>query len=174
MDVNVAVLDVLEVLGPSMSQDIRTVSQLDRELPMVKGDPGQLHQVIMNLCLNAADAMPDGGRLSLSTSSQHLDQEFSEGPIRLLPGRYVNLTVTDTGAGMDQELRSKIFEPFFTTKAASRGTGLGLSIALGIVKEHGGEIRVSSQPGQGSSFCVYLPVWDPPNGNGPVQTEPPP
>src|SRR5687767_11516556 len=120
------------------------------------GDSGELHQVILNLIVNACDAMPSGGTLSLSLGGFDADQEIAVEGGRLPPGRYVLLRVSDTGKGMDEEIRRRIFEPFFTTKGPGEGTGLGLSTVHAIVRRTKGGVAVESQPGQGSTFRVYL------------------
>ena len=124
----------------------------------MSGDATQLHQVLMNLCVNARDAMPEGGTLTLKLENQEFDESFARMTPGAQPGRYVCLSVTDTGQGIAPEHLDKIFDPFFTTKELGKGTGLGLSTVLGIVQSHGGFIQVHSQPGRGTEFRAYLPA----------------
>jgi two-component system, cell cycle sensor histidine kinase and response regulator CckA len=138
---------------------IRLVAPED--IHLVKGDPTQLHQVLMNLFVNARDAMPSGGSLTLELSNVTLDQKQTPMQPKPLCGSFVRLTVTDTGIGIPPHLMEKIYEPFFTTKAPDKGTGLGLSTVLGIVKTHHGFLEVSSEPGKGTTFHVYLPAYVP-------------
>ena len=161
VNLNAVVLETLKLLEPVLPRDVRIVSELQEDLPSINGDHRRLQQVIMNLCLNAADAMPGGGSLGLSTGTAGLAQELSQCDPSLQPGRYVRFCVTDTGSGIDSPLRPRIFEPFFTTKPEGKGTGLGLFVAHSIVKEHGGGVQVSSTLGHGSSFTVFLPVCNP-------------
>jgi len=153
-------LDLNEVIGNQakmvrrlIGEDIQLTTPFDPQLNKVEVDPGQIEQVVLNLIVNARDAMPRGGRLTVSTRNLYL--EHSRGSVP--PGSYVLLSVTDTGEGMDRDTRERIFEPFFTTKDTGKGTGLGLSTVYGIVAQSGGHITVRSAPGQGSTFDVYLP-----------------
>jgi PAS domain S-box-containing protein len=142
----------------SFPKNLEILVKYDPKLPNVLGDPTQLHQVLMNLCVNARDAMPQGGTLMLAAQSASLDAAQASSIPEAKPGNYLLLRVSDTGTGMPPEIQDRIFEPFFTTKAQDKGTGLGLSTVMGIVKGHGGFLKVYSQPGQGSTFNIYLPI----------------
>jgi two-component system cell cycle sensor histidine kinase/response regulator CckA len=155
---NQCVVDVTTLLEKTIGEHIEIRTQLAADLPSVNADPAQLEQVLLNLCINARDAMPGGGRLVIETSNAEFDADYSRHYPYVQPGRYVQLAVSDTGTGMDAATRDRIFEPFFTTKEMGRGTGLGLATVYGIVKQHGGFIHVDSEPGQGSAFRVYLPA----------------
>jgi len=157
LDLNSVASGIEKMLRRILGEDIHLEQKLSSDLGMVKADPGQVEQVIMNLAVNARDAMPAGGRLILETANMEIGAEIaSSGPV-VEPGPYVLLSVTDDGDGMDESTKARIFEPFFTTKPKGKGTGLGLSMVYGIIKQSGGDVRVISQPGRGTRFEVYLP-----------------
>ncbi len=157
---NELVTDIGRMLRRLMGDDIEVVTILHPETGQILADAGQINQVLMNLAVNARDAMPAGGRLLIETSNADIEERYAEAHMEVQPGSYVGLGVSDTGAGMDAETRSHIFEPFFTTKPLGQGTGLGLSTVYGIVKQNGGWIWVYSEPGRGTTFKIYLPRVD--------------
>jgi PAS domain S-box-containing protein len=160
LDLNTVVADLLKLVSKVVGEHIEIRTILAKSLPTIRADVGQIEQVVMNLVLNARDAMPGGGRLQVETGLADLDAEN----VRLHPymkvGLYVVLAVSDTGIGMDQETQERVFEPFFTTKGSEKGTGLGLAMVYGIVKQHNGFIHLYSEPGKGTTFKIYLPPVD--------------
>ena len=160
IDLNGIVNGLEQLLHRLMGEDIRIQAKLAADIGTIKADASQIEQVLMNLVVNARDAMPQGGRLVIETSNAELDQAYASEHVSVKPGRYVLLTVSDSGVGMSSETVAHIFEPFFTTKGGSRGTGLGLATSYGIVKQSGGYIWVYSEPDHGTTFKVYLPRVD--------------
>lgn len=157
---NEVVLGIEPLLRRTIGEDVTLGLVLDPDLPVAEIDPHQMEQVLMNLVVNARDAMPEGGRLTIETTTLVPDAAFLKAYPKARSGRYVVLTVTDTGCGMDQDTVPRVFEPFFTTRGVGEGTGLGLSIVLGIVEQSGGFVSADSEPGQGSAFRVHLPAGE--------------
>jgi PAS domain S-box-containing protein len=158
LDLNQVVADTEQMLRRLIGEDIAIEMRLDPEIGRVKVDPGQLSQVIVNLAVNARDAMPEGGRLTLETGNAFLNSAYTRENPGVAPGAYARLTIRDTGTGMGPEVLDHIFEPFFTTKGPGKGTGLGLPMVYGTIKQSGGHIEVETAPGRGTTFHIYLPL----------------
>jgi two-component system cell cycle sensor histidine kinase/response regulator CckA len=157
LDLNVVLADVAKMLDRLIGKSIELKVEQGQFLWRVKADPGQMEQVILNLAVNARDAMPQGGKLVIETCNVEIDEAYARSHESVSPGRYVRLTVGDTGIGMDTQTQARMFEPFFTTKEPGKGTGLGLATVYGVVKQTGGWIWVASEPGEGTTFEIYLP-----------------
>jgi two-component system, cell cycle sensor histidine kinase and response regulator CckA len=157
LDINVVVAECTKMLGRVLGKDIRVETRPAQKIGMLKADPGQIEQILLNLAINAADAMPEGGQFAITTRNTELDESYVSSHIGAHCGSYVTLEVSDTGRGMDPETQMHIFEPFFTTKEEGKGTGLGLATVYGLVKQNNGYIWVESKLGQGTTFTIHLP-----------------
>jgi two-component system, cell cycle sensor histidine kinase and response regulator CckA len=160
INLNERVAELLPMLKRLFETTIDIKIEAERDLWPVRADPGQIEQVLLNLAINARDAMPDGGTLTFATENSVLASDQQHGLYTTNPGKYVLLRVIDTGVGMDEDTQRKIFEPFFTTKEIGKGTGLGLATAYGIVKQSGGYIKLRTAPGEGTEFMIFLPRAD--------------
>ena len=160
VELNAGIHDVEPILRRLIGEDLRLVFNLDPAAGAVMADPGQLDQIVVNLVVNARDAMPDGGTISIETGNLEFDEPYAIEHFEVTPGPYVMLAVSDTGLGMDRETRAHIYEPFFTTKDVGKGTGLGLATTYGIVRQSGGHIWLYSEPGVGTTFKLYFPRVD--------------
>jgi CheY-like chemotaxis protein len=157
IDVNKLVSDMSELLHRTLGETIELETVLASGLWRVEADPNQLENAVLNLVVNARDAMPDGGKLTVETSNTHLDRSYTAQNVEVTPGQYVVICVSDTGTGMDAATAARAFEPFFTSKEVGKGTGLGLSMVYGFVKQSGGHVKIYSEPGHGTTVKIYLP-----------------
>jgi PAS domain S-box-containing protein len=166
------VKDLIAVMKETLPKSIRVQQHLPPDLWTISGDPTQIHQVLINVCINARDAMPGGGTLTISASNIEIDDSYAKMNLECVPGPYVLITIDDTGTGIEAKVLKRIFDPFFTTKEIGKGTGLGLSTSLSIVKGHGGFLNVYSEAGRGSRFSIYLPAADSEAAAGTVPEKP--
>ena len=171
LDLNEVIADLMKMIRRVIGEHIALDVRPGRDVGAVRADRGQLAQILTNLCVNARDAMPEGGVITIETENVRIDQEYCESHAWASPGRYTLLSVTDSGCGMDEETLARSFEPFFTTKEQGKGTGLGLSTVYGLVKQHDGQIDVYSEVGRGTRFKIYLPMVDSPAAAPDEKTE---
>ena len=160
VDINAEIIQTEKLLIRTIPKNITIEMHLDKKLKMTNADPAQIEQILMNLCVNGMDAMPNGGIISIETMNVTIDEAYARSHAQITPGEYIELIISDTGIGMDKETKEQIFDPFFTTKEVGKGTGLGLAVVFGIVKTHSGYINCYSEPGKGTVFKVYLPAAD--------------
>ncbi|MCD6319232.1 MAG: PAS domain S-box protein [Candidatus Desulfofervidaceae bacterium] len=158
VDVNKIIIRLVSVLKETLAENIQIDLELSPEILPVEADASQIYHALLNLCINARDAMPEGGKVKIKTERVKIPSQKSISASKINPGHYVLITVSDTGPGIKPEIQDKIFEPFFTTKGPDKGTGLGLAVVYGIVKGHHGHIKLESTPGKGTNFYIYLPV----------------
>jgi PAS domain S-box-containing protein len=173
VNVNTIIKETLEIIERAFEKSIEIETCFSGQLPTVVADTAQLEQVMMNLCINARDAMPDGGKLIIETDLAHITDNYVKTHLGAQPGTYVAISITDTGTGMDKDILEKVFEPFFTTKERGKGTGLGLAMVYGVVKNHGGSVQVYSEVGEGTTFKIYLPADGRPEAEQVVRWESP-
>jgi CheY-like chemotaxis protein len=171
LDLNKLVSGLSDLLARTLGESIRIETVLAGGLWQTLADENQLENALLNLAVNARDAMPDGGKLTIETANAHLDEAYTRQEQEVTPGQYVQLAVTDTGTGMPPEVMAKVFEPFFTTKGTGRGTGLGLSQVYGFIKQSGGHVKLYSEPNQGTTIKMYLPRLLKATADGAVLTE---
>ncbi len=157
-DIHHIINEVISILSHSIDKRIRLLQVLTAQIPTVEGDPSQIHNALLNLAINSRDAMPDGGVITFKTDNVELDDRFCKECEEITPGKYIEISINDTGTGMTEEVQSRLFEPFFTTKELGKGTGMGLAAVYGTVKYHKGAIKVTSIPGKGTTFKLYLPA----------------
>ncbi|MDZ7363392.1 MAG: ATP-binding protein [candidate division KSB1 bacterium] len=158
VNLNDTIEELMKLISRTLDKDIAVTAQFADDLWLIEGDGNQLHQALLNICLNARDAMPNGGTLMLATENLEIETKTSSSHFNVAPGKYVHVVISDTGIGMDAATQARIFEPFFSTKERGKGTGLGLAMVYGIVRNHGGRIYVESAIGKGSSFHIYFPA----------------
>ena len=173
ISLNTLVSGMSDLLHHSIGADVRLEAVLAGGLWRVNVDPNQLENVLLNLAVNSRDAMPDGGRLTIETQNAHLDDHYAAAHANVEAGQYVMIAVTDTGAGMPQDVIDKAFDPFFTTKAVGKGTGLGLSQVYGFIKQSGGHVKIYSEPGHGTTVKIYLPRLRDADADGDTPARPP-
>ena len=163
IQLNDLVVSITDMLRRTLGEHITLSTSLARDVWATRADPGQFQSAIVNMAVNARDAMPQGGKLVVETRNIELDAHHADYQSELQPGHYVQLSISDTGVGMEPEIRDRVFEPFFTTKEIGRGTGLGLAMVYGFVKQSGGHVTIYSEPGLGTTINLYLPRSDAPS-----------